>query len=294
MHNTLRVDDTNQSEIKGPFSWKRLAQTKVEQWIQGEAFDLLVASHDGYRRLPQPVTHRRWVVSLKNGLYLVRDVVEGQGRHRLDIPLHLGEDMQLVDGNLFRAKGTSQGLAIVPMRGQDWAEEVRKETWSPAYGQTAPTTVLNFSKTTEMPAEFAFLLVSLDDVQPATRSFTRIGGEAPESAVTAYHYAEEGREYFFFFGTRGKAWRHHAVSSDAEFVCWNRSPGTLDHLLILSNGSYTKISGGPELRCRQPVCWCELVFQGGRKSVRSSNPDAIEDPPDVSTPAQPNSSRVDG
>jgi hypothetical protein len=285
MHNTLRVDGTNQAGAAGPFSWKRLTQTKAEQWIQGPGFDLLVASHDGYHRLPQPVTHRRWVVSLKNGLYLVRDVVEGQGRHRLDISWHLGQDMQLVGGNLFRVKGASQGLAIVPVQGQGWAEEVRKEAWSPVYGQKAPMNVLNFSTTAEMPAEFAFLLVTLEDVRPAARSFTRIGGGEADSAVTAYHYAEEGREYFFFFGTPGKPWSHHSVSSDAEFVCWNRSSGSSDHLLILSNGSYTKIADVADLRCRRAVRWCELVLQGGRKSVRSSNPEAVESPPDDSGPA---------
>jgi hypothetical protein len=286
MHNTLRVDDTNQAKITGPFSWKRLTKTKVEQWIQSPAFDLLVASHDGYRRLPQPVTHRRWVLSLKNGLYLVRDVVEGQGRHRLDIPLRLGHDMQLVEGNLFRVKGTSQGLAIIPAQGQDWEVDVRQEAWSPVYGQKEPTTVLNFSTTVETPAEFAFLLVCLEGARPAARSFTRLRVESPEPGITAYHYAGEGQEYSFFFGTPGKSWRHQGVSSDAEFVFWSRNPGIHDHLLILSNGSYTKIAGGSEIRCRQAVCWCELAFQAGRKTVRSSNPEAIEGSQDVSVSAE--------
>ena len=72
--------------------------------MQGKHFDLLVASHDGYQRLVQPVTHRRWVLSLKNGIYLVRDLVEGQGRHQLNIAWHLGQEMQLVEENVYRVK----------------------------------------------------------------------------------------------------------------------------------------------------------------------------------------------
>jgi hypothetical protein len=61
MHNTLRVDRANQAETATPFSWKRLTQSKVEQWMKGKGFDLVVASHDGYQRLVPPVIHRRWV-----------------------------------------------------------------------------------------------------------------------------------------------------------------------------------------------------------------------------------------
>jgi hypothetical protein len=279
MHNTMRVDNANQADTAGPFSWRRLTQTKVEQWIQGPGFDLLVASHDGYQRLAQPVTHRRWVVSLKNGLYLVRDLVEGRGQHRLDISWHLGQDMQLVGQNVFRVKGASQGLALVPVQGHGWEEEVRKETWSPVYGQKAALTVLNFGAIADVPAEFALMLATLEEVGQGARSFARIGSQEAESAVRAYQYAGEAGEYSFFFAEPGKPWHQNSVSSDAEFLCWGRSPGGFLQRLILCNGSYTKIEGGPQLRCRQAVRWCELVVEGGRRTVRSSDPEAVEATP---------------
>jgi len=288
MHNTLRVDDTSQAETAGPFAWKRLTQTKAEQWIQGYSFDLMVASHDGYQRLAQPVTHRRWVVSLKNGLYLVRDLVEGQGRHRLDISWHLSQEMQLVEQNVFRVKGASQGLALVPVQGHGWAEEVRRAAWSPVYGQKAPMTVLNFGTTADMPAEFALLLFVLEEVHPGARSFTRIAGRETDSAIAAYQYTGEGGEYSFFFGEPGKPWRHNSVSSDAEFVCWNRTPGSPDYVLIQCNGSYTEIEAGPKLRCRRAVRWCELAVQGGQRTVRSSDLDAMEP-----AAVEPEANRVD-
>jgi hypothetical protein len=276
MHNTLRVDGADQSETAGPFSWKRLTETKAEQWIQGPGFDLLVASHDGYQRLPQPVTHQRWVLSLKNGLYLVRDLVEGRGRHRLDISWHLGPDLVSVGHNVFRVKDGSQGMALVPLKGHGWSEEVHKEAWSPVYGQKAPTTALNFGTTGDAPAEFALVLVVLEEVHPHARSFTRISAQGPESPARAYRYAGEAGEYSFFFGEPGKPWRQDGVSSDAEFLCWKGSPGSPDHLLILCNGSYTEIEGGPKLRCGKAVRWCELVLQGGQRTVRSSDSEAVE------------------
>jgi len=273
MHNTLRVDGANQAETATPFSWKRLTQSKAEQWIQGKDFDLVVASHDGYQRLVSPVIHRRWVLSLKNGVYLVRDVVEGQGKHQLDISWHLGQDLQLIRENVFRAKGASQGLALLPPQGHGWAEEVRKEACSPVYGQKAPMTVLNFGTMATVPAEFAILLVTLEEAHRSPGSFVRIVDRKPDSVVSAYRYSSEDAKYSFWFSEPGKPWRQGVVSSDAGFVCWSQKPSGM---LIMCNGSYAAIEGGPELHCRRKVSWGEVILQGSRRTVFSSDPEAVQ------------------
>lgn len=267
MHNTLRVDSANQSETATAFSWKRLTQSKTEQWAQGKNFDLVVASHDGYQRLPLPVTHRRWVLSLQNGVYLIRDVLNGQGKHQMDISWHLGQDLQLIKENVFRVKGASHGLALLPAQGHGWAEEVRKEYCSPAYGQKAPMTVLNFSTTATVPQEFAMLVVTLEEAHQSPGSLLRLAAQQADPAISAYRYSSEETEFFFVFAQAEKPWRHGSVSSDAAFVCWSRKP---DDLLIVCNGSYAAIDGGPELRFRRPVSWAE---QAGQMTF-SSDPDA--------------------
>jgi hypothetical protein len=282
MHNTLRIDGVNQAEIAGPFSWRRLTHTKTEQWIQGPGFDLLVASHDGYQRLPQPVTHQRWVLSMKNGFYLVRDVVQGQGKHQLEVSWRLGQEMQLAEENIFRVKGASQGLALLPAQAQGWAEEVRKDAWSPVYGQKAPATVLKFGIVTPVPAEFAVLLVTLEEVHGSAGSFARLAKQGTDAPVSAYRYLGEAGEYCFFFAEAGKPWRQDSVSSDAEFVCWSRTAASGDQHLIQCNGSYTEIKDQPGLRCGRAVSWCELRLEGSQKTVRSSDPDAVEQPADSS------------
>ena len=271
MHNTVRVDEANQAETATPFSWKRLTQAKAEQWIQGKGFDLVVASHDGYQRLPSPVIHRRWVLSLKNGVYLIRDVVEGQGEHQLDISWHLGQDLQLLKENVFRAKGASQGMALLPAHGHRWAEQVGKDYCSPVYGQKSAMTVLNFSTTATVPQEFAVLLVTLEEAHRGPGSFTRAVAQKTESPVSAYRYSSEDAEYSFWFAEPGKPWRQGVVSSDAGFVCWSQKPG---NLLILCNGSYAVIEGGLELRFGRQVSWGEVILERGRRTVFSSDPEA--------------------
>jgi hypothetical protein len=272
MHNTLRVDRTNQAEAAGSFSWKRLTRSKVEQWVQGKSFDLVVATHDGYQRLPSPVIHRRWAVSLKNGMYLVRDVVEGQGQHQLDISWHLGQDLELLRENIFRVKGALPGLAILPAQGDGWAKEVRNGVWSPAYGQKAPISVVNFSATMTAPVEFAVLLVVLEDTGRNLGSFTRIAARPGDSGVSEYRYSSEDAEYSFLFGSPGKPWRRGGVSSDAGFVCWSPKQ---NQALILCNGGYAAIEGGPTLRFRREVSWGEVVMEGDWRTVSSSDPEAV-------------------
>jgi Heparinase II/III-like protein/Heparinase II/III N-terminus len=277
MHNTVRVDERDQAEVAGPFSWRRMAQSKVEQWIQGGSFDLLVASHDGYQRLAEPVTHRRYVVSLRNGAYLIRDVVEGTGKHRLEIPWHFGQDLQLVEHGLYRVRGASHGLALLSPETHGWAEEVRKESWSPVYGQKAPMTVLRFCADAALPAEFAVLLVTLEEAHQPPGVFTRIDSADSNSSVCAYRYVGESEESSYIFAMPGKSWQAGKLSSDAEFVCWTRASPDSEQHLILCNGTFATVHGGLEIRCRDSVTWAEVVVKGGKRIVHSSSPASIEE-----------------
>jgi hypothetical protein len=282
MHNTLRVDGLDQAEAASVFGWKRLTQSKVDQWIQGMTFDLLVASHDGYQRLPAPVMHRRWVLSLKNGMYLVRDRIEGAGRHKIEISWHLGQDLQLVDEGVFRVKDASQGLALMSAGGQGWAQEMSRQSWSPVYGQRAPMPVVTFSKTVEGSDSFCTLLVALEEARTRPGVVTRIGESMPGGLVDGYRFTEAGSELSFFFyeadplNGAGSSWREGPVSSDANFVGWSRSLNSGEQRLMLANGSFAEINGGQRLRFKRKVSWAELATSENRMEMFSSDPGASD------------------
>jgi hypothetical protein len=58
-HNTVVIDDKDQSEYGGSFLWLQHAQTVVEAFRAAGAEQTLTAHHTGYQRLIDPVTHRR-------------------------------------------------------------------------------------------------------------------------------------------------------------------------------------------------------------------------------------------
>jgi heparinase II/III-like protein len=58
-HNTIRVDSLDQSEMLGPFMWGRKAIPTVRLCNLDGEHARVRASHSGYLRLPDPVTHER-------------------------------------------------------------------------------------------------------------------------------------------------------------------------------------------------------------------------------------------
>lgn len=58
-HNTVVVDDKDQSEIGGPFMWLTKARPTIEEFEIIDDKQRIKASHDGYTRLDDPVTHCR-------------------------------------------------------------------------------------------------------------------------------------------------------------------------------------------------------------------------------------------
>jgi uncharacterized heparinase superfamily protein len=84
-HNTLRVDRVDQSEV-----WKafRVARRARLLGVRTDHIGFAEASHDGYRRLTDPVIHRRRV-ELDNSEVVITDCLEGRGRHTAEIFFHL-------------------------------------------------------------------------------------------------------------------------------------------------------------------------------------------------------------
>jgi hypothetical protein len=297
MHNTLRVDEKDQADPYGPFSWKQHFRARVERWIAGESFDLFVGSHDGYLRFPAPVLHRRWVVALRSGIFLVRDVAEGSGQHQLDISWHLAPELKAHADHVFRFENTPQGLAILPARGQSWKEEIRSGQWSAVYGQQSVAPILNFGVSATVPAEFATLLVPLQGVRDTPGAFTRLQHPNAIPLVQAYRYETGDAEYLFFFAEpkqtpsqtpsetkAGQLWQSGSVSSDAEFVCVTMRSHGAEADIVFCNGSRVDVGEVRALRTRHRVARCEYLA-GTPPRVICSDSEAVLSEVQPATPS---------
>jgi hypothetical protein len=87
-HNTVEIDEQDQTEVWGIFRAARRARGTLELVATNGSTVEVVASHDGYRRLPgSPVHRRRWRIS--PGLVEITDAISGVGTHRVVSRLHV-------------------------------------------------------------------------------------------------------------------------------------------------------------------------------------------------------------
>jgi len=87
-HNTIEIDGEDQTEVWGIFRAARRARGTLELVASDGSTVEVVASHDGYRRLPGPQVHRRrWRID--SGRVEITDTITGAGVHRVVSRLHL-------------------------------------------------------------------------------------------------------------------------------------------------------------------------------------------------------------
>ena len=265
-HNTMCVDGLSQAAVHGPFAWANLPSVRAEQWVAGQAFDFFVGSHNGYSRLPEPVTHRRTVFSMKDKFWLVRDEAQGTGQHKLELNWHLSPEISRRDESdlVFSSENQSEGLAFL-VADHAWTTEVLPGWWSPAYGVKKPAPLLHFSTMATLPAEFVTLLVTASG---QVGELTRVAGSG-----RAYRYRRLGEEYCMCFGQPGMRWTAGAWSSDAEFLCWATTAGF--RRLIFCNGSYVEYGGEKILAAEALVRSCEVTSTGGKTEIVSSDKEAV-------------------
>lgn len=91
-HNTVRVDGQDQSVSGGSFMWLRHARARCELFEVNPDLDRFVGSHDGYRRLGDPVTHRREIRLDKPARIVeIFDTLECQDSHEVEVHWHFAE-----------------------------------------------------------------------------------------------------------------------------------------------------------------------------------------------------------
>jgi hypothetical protein len=92
-HNTVAIDDMDQSEMLGLFLWGSRAQARCLVWEPSPQGGKVVGEHDGYTRLADPVVHRR-TLELEGELrvFTIRDEIIAHGQHQVAVYFHLSEE----------------------------------------------------------------------------------------------------------------------------------------------------------------------------------------------------------
>ncbi len=282
-HNTLQLDNLSQAEPAGPFAWRAMPAARVENWIPGQYFDLFIGSHDGYRRLDDPATHRRCIFHRKGEFWLVRDVVEGKGEHRLDLFWHFAPRLvpsytppgftlsPVADSGL---RGAYQGFLILPVEAHGWSAQIVRGHVSPAYGSQEPAAVVRFTTQAVLPAEFTAILEPLPDLSHEARRLV-MAGPSPDRSVRAFRYNRGSERHWFFIGSGAQGWKVDSWTSDARFVYSAVSERTASIDIALCSGSYLAFDGQPVATADARVERLEIRVTHGETQTFCSDSRAV-------------------
>ncbi|NIH82796.1 alginate lyase family protein [Amycolatopsis viridis] len=147
-HNTVQLDDTDQSTSGGPFLWTRHARTRVLA-RPGGGVPRWCAEHDGYR----PAVHRRTVELDPAGRALrITDEITADRPHRARLAFHLGPRVSAeLSGNAavltWTAGGRDETAILELPGGLAWTAHRGRTApplgwYSPGYGRREPATTL--------------------------------------------------------------------------------------------------------------------------------------------------------
>lgn len=189
-HNTVTVDDADQTEVWGSFRAGRLARATLHEANATEEAVEIVASHTGYSRLEgTPVHRRRWLVT--PDAVEITDSVAGAGSHRVRSHLLLAADHIQVDGSGLSVSGRSavgrgftvelpQAPGAGPVTAPQLAVRVAAEQFAVGFGDRRDATALVSEGHVRLPVTLhtSIRLSSRQEERaPAARPATHRGAE---------------------------------------------------------------------------------------------------------------------
>ena len=139
-HSTVEVDgvEQNSTEVTLPFVIGNEAEPRALRWETNAERDTVVAEHDGYRRLAQPVTHRREAqFDKRKRLWIIEDSLTGAGEHLFSFRFHFADGLKIdvrADGRVQACdKMTGARLFVLALDELD-APELEPRSVSRDYG----------------------------------------------------------------------------------------------------------------------------------------------------------------
>ncbi len=162
-HNTVCLDGYDQAHQLTPFMWARPYKTQLIYFSKSKRQVIVVASHNGYRRLANPVTHTRGLACLNDGMVVVLDLLCGTGEHRVELNWHVAPDWKTINtkkGVLLEKSGVRIDLEITGgklsiLKGASYP---LAGWYSKIYGKKSPINTINALYEGRLPCEFVTII----------------------------------------------------------------------------------------------------------------------------------------
>ncbi len=172
-HSTVTVDGLAQAVPAGPFSWRRRPHARLHRWHSSEEFELADAEHGAYRRLADPVVHRRRILFSRGRYWLVIDDLSGQEAHAVRLHFQFATaSVNREPQGWVRSHGAKGALLVRTFAPQAQSLDLTIRGtqpcrgWrSPDYGVLVGAATLTVAVTTRLPLRVVTLLLAAEPVE---------------------------------------------------------------------------------------------------------------------------------
>lgn len=166
-HSTVGIDGAEQNTIRedAPFVIGDEAHPRGLRWDSDPETDVVVAEHDGYQRLAQPVVHRRSITFHKRDrLWLIEDDFTGSGEHELTTRFHFNSGLEVNEYNQVAALAhdkNSGARLLVHSRDLKKPPKLEPQFTSRDYGEKEPSVTACWSTRAALPYKLRWLLMPI-------------------------------------------------------------------------------------------------------------------------------------
>jgi hypothetical protein len=188
-HSTLRVDDGEQADPDGTFSWAMRPRARLRLFLSTGSVELAEGEHHAYCRFDKGAVHRRRVLFVRKAYWVLVDDLEGEDEaiHRVELRFQFAPLKVTLDSSFWaRAEGhRGQALLVRCFAGAPLEAEVHEgrrapmEGWvSDEYGRMQPAPLLVYRALSSVPTRVVTLLFPVEDpTAPAPRVAPILDGE---------------------------------------------------------------------------------------------------------------------
>ena len=183
-HNTAMADGLPQSEPGGPFSWISRADGTCTEFVAGHDACYFEGSQDGYKRLPDPVSHSRTIFMAGSSgaarsagslppYLIIRDRLSAASFHKLAVSYHFSPDVSLdsLDGKVRATSGAGAELRIAALGYGPVTNSLEKGWVSRCYGSRSESVVARYETQGYGDQELtSVILASVDSERPSAEA----------------------------------------------------------------------------------------------------------------------------
>ncbi|MGC4097165.1 MAG: alginate lyase family protein [Nitrospira sp.] len=164
-HNTVVVDGMEQSEIWGVFRVARRARPILGRIDTTESQSVLFeGAHDGYRRLHGKPIHRRTISYDGRGSWVIADIVEGSGTHRMESLVHIHPDCTVVEAGACCVSIERCGEPIATIEALGTCRmTIERGCYFSEFGLSRKNPVIAFSCSGDVPLQLSYRIQKVKD-----------------------------------------------------------------------------------------------------------------------------------